>query len=99
MSRKPMVAGNWKMFKTGGEGAILTQRLDEVSQEYADRVEILVAPPFTALGSVSNAIMLDKLPIKLGAQNVFYESEGAFTGEISPRMLSDLRVDYIIIGH
>lgn len=99
MSRKPFVAGNWKMFKTAGEGAILVQKLEGLASDYAEDVDILVAPPFTALNAVSNAIMLDKANMKLGAQNVWYEKEGAYTGEIAPRMLKDLDVDYVIIGH
>lgn len=99
MARKAMVAGNWKMFKTGGEGAILVTKLDTIAEEYGDDVDIVVAPPFTALNSVSNALMLDKLNMKLAAQNVFYEKEGAYTGEIAPRMLKDLEVSYVILGH
>lgn len=99
MARLPMVAGNWKMFKTAGEGAILVQNLEDIAKDYAKRVEVVVAPPFTALNSVSNVIELDRAHIKLAAQNMFWEDEGAFTGEISPRMLNSLRVDYVIVGH
>ena len=94
-----MVAGNWKMYKTAGEGAILTQKLDLAAKKYGKEVDIVVAPPFTALNAVSNAIVLDRLNISLGAQNIFYEKEGAYTGEISPRMLNDLSVSYVIVGH
>lgn len=99
MTRTPMVAGNWKMYKTAGEGAVLTQNLEIIAREYAKSVETVVAPPFTALNSVSNVIELDKSPIKLAAQNMFWEDEGAYTGEISPRMLVNLRVKYVIVGH
>jgi triosephosphate isomerase len=95
----PMIAGNWKMFKTAGEAAILIQDVEERVRTVWDRVEIVVCPPFTALKSVSTVIELDKLQIGLGAQNVHWESEGAFTGEVAPPMLVDLRCDYCIVGH
>ncbi|MBE0475948.1 MAG: triose-phosphate isomerase [Coriobacteriia bacterium] len=97
--RKPLIAGNWKMYKTAGEGAILTQELDQLVSGVYNRVEVAVCPPFTALKSVSTVIELDRLEMKLGAQDVFWETEGAFTGEVSPRMLADLRCDYAIVGH
>lgn len=99
MGRKPMIAGNWKMQKTAGEGAILLQNLDERVEEYWDDVDVVVCPPFTALKSVSTVIELDRLHIGLAAQNVHWEAEGAFTGEVSVRMLKDLRCDYCVVGH
>lgn len=99
MSRRPMIAGNWKMYKTAGEGAILVQDLEQRVESMWDRVEVVVCPPFTALKSVSTVIELDRLTLGLAAQNVHWESEGAYTGEISPRMLVDLRCDYCIVGH
>jgi triosephosphate isomerase len=87
------------MYKTAGEGAILTQNLEEVAKQVKGKVEVVVGPPFTALHSVSTVIEFDKPNIKLAAQNMFWEDEGAFTGEISPRMLVDLRCDYVILGH
>lgn len=99
MARRPMVAGNWKMHKTAGEGAILTQNIETLVSGYWDEVELVVCPPFTALKSVSTVIELDKLAIGLGAQDVHWEPDGAFTGAISTRMLVDLRCDYVIAGH
>ncbi len=99
MARWPMVAGNWKMHKTAGEGAILTQNIDPLVSTIWEDVEIVVCPPFTALKSVSTVIELDKLKMGLGAQDVYWEDEGPFTGAISPRMLVDLRCDYVIVGH
>jgi len=99
MARRPMVAGNWKMHKTAGEGAILTQNIEALVSGFWDAVEIVVCPPFTALKSVSTVIELYKLAMGLGAQDVHWEKEGAFTGAISPRMLVDLRCDYVIAGH
>lgn len=98
-NRKPMVAGNWKMYKTSGEGAILIQHVAERVSEVWDQVEVVVCPPFTALKAASTIIELDKLTMGLGAQNCFWETEGAFTGEIAPRMLKELRCDYVILGH
>jgi len=97
--RKPMVAGNWKMYKTAGEAAILVQNLEDIAHDCAKKVEAVVAPPFTALHSVSTVLALDKPPIALAAQDMFWEDEGAYTGEIAPRMLLDLKVTYVIVGH
>jgi len=99
MARRPMVAGNWKMHKTAGEGAILTQRIEPLVSGFWDDVEVVVCPPFTALKSVSTVIELDRLTMGLGAQDVHWEAEGAYTGAISTRMLVDLRCDYVIVGH
>lgn len=99
MTRRPLIAGNWKMYKTAGEGVILVQSLEERVQSMWDRVEVAVCPPFIGLKSVSTLIELDRLQISLGAQNCHWEAEGAYTGEVSPRMLVDLRCDYVILGH
>ncbi len=99
MARKPMIAGNWKMFKTAGEGAILVQALEEKVSHMWDRADIVVCPPFTALKSVSTVIELDRLTIGLGAQDCHWEADGAYTGAISTRMLTDLRCDHVIVGH
>lgn len=96
--RTPLIAGNWKMFKTSGEAVVLVQDLARLVAEVRD-TEIAVCPPLTALKGVSTVIEIDKLPLKLGAQNVYWEEEGAFTGEVAPRMLAELRVDYVIVGH
>jgi len=99
MGRTPMIAGNWKMYKTSGEGAILTQDLEERVSPYWDRVDVVVCPPFTGLKAVSTVIELDHLQVGLSAQNVHWEAEGAFTGEVAPRMLKELRCNYCIVGH
>lgn len=99
MERKPLVAGNWKMYKTAGEAAILVQDMEERVRRLWDRVEVVVCPPFTALKSVSTVIELDRLELGLGAQDCHWEHEGAFTGAISTRMLAELRCDYVIVGH
>lgn len=98
-TRKPLVAGNWKMYTTSGEGAVLVQDVAELVEDLTAEVEVAVCPPFTGLKAVSTVIELDHLDFKLGAQDVFWEEEGAFTGAVSPRMLKELRCDYVIVGH
>jgi triosephosphate isomerase len=98
-TRMPLVAGNWKMYTTSGEGAVLVQDVAELVAEFTDEVEIAVCPPFTGLKAASVVIELDRLGFKLGAQDVHWEAEGAFTGAISARMLKELRCDYVIVGH
>ena len=94
--RKRIIAGNWKMHKTLREGLELVESLKEGFTP-DDTYEVVVHPPFTIIQAVAE--VLDGGQIKLGAQNVFYEDEGAYTGEISPLMLKDLRVEYVIVGH
>ena len=94
--RKPVIAGNWKMFNTTSEAATLVNELIPVVARFSDR-EIVVCPPFTALAAVRP--ILGETGIKLGAQNVHWEDKGAFTGEISPAMLKDAGCDYVILGH
>jgi len=94
--RRPLIAGNWKMYKTNAEavqaaGAIKALTADE------DRVDIMIAPSNTALSAVAEAI--NNSPIALGAQNVHWESEGAYTGEVSPQMLTSAGCSHVIIGH
>jgi len=85
------------MHKTHLEaGEFVKQLVDEVKQIHSS-YEVVVIPPFTSLEAVSR--ILDKKYIKLGAQNVFYEDKGAYTGEISPVMLKALEVDYVVVGH
>lgn len=97
--RKPIIAGNWKMYKTAAEAVFLMQGLEKKLGYSVDGVEVVVCPPFTDLKSVATVIETDKLDIELGAQDLHWEKEGAFTGEVSPVMLKDLGVKYVIIGH
>jgi triosephosphate isomerase len=91
-----LVAANWKMHKTVGE-TLEYLELFLPSVEDLVNVDIMIAPPFTSLASAS--LKLEKSNVKLGAQNMHYAEQGAFTGEISPVMLNELNVDYVIIGH
>jgi triosephosphate isomerase (TIM) len=94
--RTPLIAGNWKMHKTGEEAARTTRQLRELVAGTSG-VEVMIAPPFTALHQVAEAIAGS--PIKLGAQNMYWESHGAFTGEVAPPMLKELGCTYVILGH
>src|SRR5512143_3713399 len=93
--RTPIIAGNWKMNKNVTESVELVRALRK-SISGVEKVETVVCPPFVALTAVKEALTDSK--IGLGAQNVYWEEKGAFTGEISPLMLKDL-VTYVIIGH
>ncbi len=98
--RRPIIAANWKMHKTHLESIQAVQKLSYLlDRDDAEKVEVVICPPFTALRSVQTLIDSDKLPYGLGAQNVHPEEKGAFTGEISPPMLQALRVTYVITGH
>ncbi|HAP67633.1 MAG TPA: triose-phosphate isomerase [Nitrospinae bacterium] len=94
--RKPLIVGNWKMNNTTVESIDLTDRLKK-AVENIKGVEIVVVPPFTSLDKVRGAIKGSN--IKLGAQNLFWEDKGAYTGEVSPLMIEDLGCEYVIIGH
>ncbi|MGH2673800.1 MAG: triose-phosphate isomerase [Actinomycetota bacterium] len=100
MARRPIVAANWKMHKTHLEAIQDVQKLSYLlDKEDTERVEVVMCPPFTALRAVQTIIEADRMPFRLGAQNVHWEDKGAFTGEISPPMLQALRVGYVIVGH
>jgi len=94
--RRPLIAGNWKMHKTVPQALELVRELKERLKDVKDR-DILVCPPFTALHPVGRELKGSN--ISLGGQNMFYEKEGAFTGEISPIMLKDVGCTYVILGH
>jgi triosephosphate isomerase len=98
--RRPVIAANWKMHKTHLESIQDVQKLGYmVDAAEAERVEVVICPPFTALRSVQTLIESDRLPFRLGAQNCHFEDKGAFTGEISPPMLVALKCSYVIVGH
>ncbi len=98
--RRPIIAANWKMFKTHLEAIQFVQQLSYLlAAEDAERVEVVICPPFTAIRSVGTIIESDRLQYGLGAQNVYFEDKGAFTGEVSAVMLSALRVQYVVVGH
>ncbi len=96
MDRRPLIAGNWKMVKTRSEARTTAVELCKLVAGSLE-VDVAVFPPFTALSTVSQ--ILQRTAIKLGAQNVHWEDQGAFTGEISVRMLEDCGCRYVIVGH
>lgn len=95
MKRTPLVVGNWKMHKTGTEAIRLIEDLRKSS--LPSNVEVAVCPAFTALGDAGSA--LRDSPIRLGAQDMYWEAQGAFTGEVSPLMLAAAGCRYVIVGH
>jgi triosephosphate isomerase len=94
--RIPFVAGNWKMFKTVHEGAVFAKELRSLVKDLSG-VEIVVAPPFVAVHAVAEA--LRNTNVGVAAQNLHWEREGAFTGEVSAGMIKDAGAQYVIIGH
>jgi triosephosphate isomerase (TIM) len=94
--RTPFIAANWKMFKTVHEGVVFVKELRALAKDVTN-VEIVVAPPFTAVHAVSEAAR--NSPIGVAGQNLHWEREGAFTGEVSAAMLQEAGAEYVIIGH
>ncbi len=94
--RVPITAGNWKMYKTVGEASAFAEALLNDSASLAE-VELIVCPPFTSLPALSK--IFEGTPVVLGAQNMHWETEGAYTGEISARMLKEVGCGYVILGH
>jgi triosephosphate isomerase len=100
MTRKDLIVGNWKMNASHLEAIQMVQKLSyRLDHGDYDRVEVVVAPPFTSLRSVQTVIEADRLRIVLGAQNAHWEESGAFTGEVSAPMLAKLSVRHVIVGH
>jgi triosephosphate isomerase (TIM) len=94
--RIPFIAGNWKMFKTVHEAVVFVKELKSVVKDIGD-VEIVVAPPFTAVHAVAEAARNSSVGV--AAQDLFWEREGAFTGEVSAPMIKEAGAEYVIIGH
>lgn len=93
--RKPIIAGNWKMNNTPSDTKVFINSLKQ--KKLSEDVEKIIATPFTSLYLANE--LLNNTDIKLGAQNMYFEDRGAFTGEVSGQMLKDLNVSYVIIGH
>jgi triosephosphate isomerase len=96
MNRKKLIAGNWKMNKTSAEAVALARDIVTGAGTRSD-VEVLLCPPFTALESVAKVV--DGSQVRLGAQNMHFESSGAFTGEVSAPMLRAFFATHVILGH
>lgn len=100
MARKPMMAGNWKMNNTIAEAVVLTQEIsNQFEKDWPDKVDVVLCPPFVDLKPAKTVLEFDRTEVAVGAQNVYWEEKGAFTGEISVRMLADIGVEYCIVGH
>jgi triosephosphate isomerase len=95
--RKPIIAGNWKLNGTINEAVYLVTELKRALID-VEGVDIVICPPFTAL-SVVNDVLLEASNIALGAQNLYWEDTGAYTGEVSAPFLKEIGVQYVIIGH
>jgi triosephosphate isomerase (TIM) len=94
--RRPLIAGNWKMHKTVSESLALAQDVVKLTAD-ASQADVVIAPTFTSLYAVRSVLCNSK--VKLAAQTMHYEQKGAFTGEISPKMVKDVGCEYVIIGH
>jgi triosephosphate isomerase len=95
--RKPIIAGNWKMHKSVAEARKLALDIKNATMSHAERIDVVVCPPFASLYPVAEVLKGSK--IYLAAQNCYWEDKGAFTGEISPVMLRDIGCTYTITGH
>jgi triosephosphate isomerase len=98
--RRPLIAGNWKMNMTHLEAIGLTQKIVfSLTEQVLDTVEVVVLPPFTALRSVQTLVTGDKLAVGFGAQDLSPHDSGAYTGDVSGRMLAALACTYVVVGH
>src|SRR5688572_617852 len=96
LMRRPVIAGNWKLYKTVGETVQFIEQLKPQVRD-SSHCDIVVAPPFTALSEAVQAAAGSN--ILISGQDVFWEKEGAFTGEVSAPMLADVGCRYCVIGH
>ena len=96
MNRRALLAGNWKMHMNIAQAVELAQAVAKAGSGCADR-DVMIAPPFTSLASVAQALKGSN--VLLASQNIAWEAQGAFTGEIAPPMLTDIGVRMAIIGH
>ena len=100
MSRKPLIAGNWKMNLNHFEAIALVQKIAfSLPDKYFDKVDVSVIPPFTDLRSVQTLVDGDKLRLTYGAQDVSQHDSGAYTGEISGAFLAKLGCSFAVVGH
>jgi triosephosphate isomerase (TIM) len=100
VSRKPLIAGNWKMNLNHFEAIALVQKIAfSLPDKYLDKVDVTVIPPFTDLRSVQTLVDGDKLRLTYGAQDLSRHDSGAYTGEISGAFLSKLGCSYVVVGH
>ncbi|MCP3900818.1 MAG: triose-phosphate isomerase [Desulfobacteraceae bacterium] len=96
MTRTPLIAGNWKMFKTGSEAVETAEKLASLSKDITS-TDIMIAPTYLSVPLVAQK--LSGTNVKVGAQNLYFEKEGAYTGEVSAEMIKDTGAEYVLIGH
>ena len=96
--RRPLIAGNWKMNAGGQDGCALADAVAKATKDF-DQVDVVVAPPFTALAAVAHVLDENKSKVTIAAQNMHHEPSGAFTGEISSSMLKESGASWVILGH
>lgn len=100
MSRKPLIAGNWKMNNGYGEAVVLAQEIsNNIYKDWSEQVDVLVCTPSIDLKPVYSVFEFDKTPVSVGAQNIYWEPKGAFTGEISVPMIKEVGCTCSIVGH
>lgn len=95
--RKVIIAGNWKMYKNQAESLAFVQEFKSEVEDLNDNQEVVLCAPFTSLTALSKHLHGSR--IMLGAQNLHWSEEGAYTGEISGSMLTEIGVDYVVVGH
>ncbi|MEP7122361.1 MAG: triose-phosphate isomerase [Byssovorax sp.] len=96
--RRPLIAGNWKMNAGGQDGCALADAVAKATKDHTE-VDVVVAPPFTALAAVAHVLDENKSKVTIAAQNMHHEPSGAFTGEISSSMLKESGASWVILGH
>ncbi len=96
-NRRPFISGNWKMYKTCSEAAEAAIQISTLTADVLADVDVMIAPTFTSLALVSDK--LEDSPVHVGAQNLYWENKGAYTGEISVQMLVSAGCSHVIIGH
>ncbi len=100
MTRRKLIAGNWKMNETVPEAVVLAQEISNLMErDWLEMVDVAVCPPFVDLKPVKTVLEFDRVDIALGAQNVYWEPAGAFTGEISIPMIKEIGCAFCIVGH
>lgn len=100
MKRRSLIAGNWKMNNNIPEAVVLAQEISNyLERDYLDHVDVAVCPPFVDLKPVKTVFEFDRLDVAVGAQNVYWQDKGAYTGEVSVGMIKNIGCEYCIIGH
>src|SRR5271165_422749 len=97
--RQPLFAANWKMFMTPAQTRDYANAFVPLAEKFRERAAVVLCAPFIDLVPLHEELLIAQTYVEIGAQDVFWENEGAYTGEISPAMLAGEGVDYCIVGH